>query len=174
MSSPFTTIEAFNDAINGPTEGAIYTFAQSPVINAIALIASAGLFIWFIVSTYSGHDSKSSSVDKSLEHLSTFFIVGFLSLMAAEYRQRPQATLTAKAIDAEQSIQYSQQQSTQQQFAQQRVSPPERLSAKATRQQSIAPLGLLGMLGIGANPLRQLGKRGRRKKRSPRGYSRRL
>ena len=60
MTSPFSTLEEFNAAIDGPTGGAIYTFAHTPAINAIALVASVGIFIWFIVATYSSnHDLPS-------------------------------------------------------------------------------------------------------------------
>ncbi|MGB5914829.1 MAG: hypothetical protein WBG63_08185, partial [Phormidesmis sp.] len=55
MSSPFITIEEFNSATDGPTEGAIYTFANSPAINAIALVVAVGVFIWFLVATCMTH-----------------------------------------------------------------------------------------------------------------------
>ena len=87
MSSPFSTIEEFNNVIDGPTEGAIYTFAGSPMINNIALVVAVGLFIWFIVKTYSPH-AKTSSLDKSMNSLSSFIIVGLLSLVAIAHRQQ--------------------------------------------------------------------------------------
>ena len=52
MSSPFKTIEEFNAAADGPTEGAIYTFAHTPIVNALALLVSVGIFVWFIIKTY--------------------------------------------------------------------------------------------------------------------------
>lgn len=85
MSSPFSTIEEFNSAADGPTEGAIYTFANTPIINNIALLVAVGLFVWFLIKTYStGH--KTSSVDKSLNHLSTLIVASGLSLVAASHR----------------------------------------------------------------------------------------
>ena len=64
MSSPFSTIEEFNNVLDGPTEGAIYTFANSPVINIIALLVAVGIFIWFMVATYTTHADPSSSMDQ--------------------------------------------------------------------------------------------------------------
>jgi len=87
MASPFSTLEEFNGAIDGPTGGAIYTFADKPAINNIALIVAAGLFIWFIVKTYSGnHDIP--VVDKTLNRLSSFIVAGLLSIMAADHIQQ--------------------------------------------------------------------------------------
>ncbi|MEO0396310.1 MAG: hypothetical protein ACFB14_21395 [Leptolyngbyaceae cyanobacterium] len=135
MTSPFSTLEEFNAAIDGPTGGAIYTFAHTPAINAIALVASVGIFIWFIVATYSSnHDLP--SVDKSINRLSSFIVIGLLSLVAADQLQHTHQN--------KQSAQAS-----------------SRL-AKSSRQ--AAPLALLGMTGIGL-PLRR-GKRRKRSYRS--------
>ncbi|MEM6451020.1 MAG: hypothetical protein AAF703_11960 [Cyanobacteria bacterium P01_D01_bin.105] len=121
MSSPFSTIEEFNGAMDGPTEGAIYTFAHSPAINMIALLVAVGIFVWFLVATYTTHpDDKPSAVDKSINHLSSFIIIGLLSLVAADYRQ------SARPEHGDRS-----------------VSQTAVHSARQT-----APLGLLGMVSI--------------------------
>ena len=121
MSSPFTTVEAFNSAADGPTEGAIYTFAQAPIFNYIALIVSVVLFVWFTVKTYSTHADAShvdgshtttSSASKSNNHLVPLFVIGLLSLSAANIKQlarfygedsktsrQPALTDTKKAIN---------------------------------------------------------------------------
>ena len=134
MSSPFSTMEEFNNAIDGPTEGAIYTFANTPAINAIALLVAVGLFIWFMFATYRSHPAM-PAVDKSLTHLSTLIVVGLLSLVAAAHR-----------ADHRQ------------------VTPAERAeTAPQTRLQAFGqvPLGLLGMVGIGLPARRKIKRRQR-------------
>lgn len=133
MSSPFSTIEEFNNAIDGPTEGAIYTFAQTPVINILALLVAVGLFIWFIVSTYKPH-SPTSTVDKSLNHLSALFVVGLLSLVAADHRQQARTERSEEA--------------------------PQASLSQSPRSQ--APWGLLGMVGIGLPTFRRTTSRRKR------------
>ncbi|WP_035986571.1 hypothetical protein [Leptolyngbya sp. KIOST-1] len=120
MSSPFSTFEEFEGAIDGPTEGAIYTFAHSPAINAIALLICVGLFIWFLVRTFSTH-YEVPAVDKSLSHLSAFIVAGLLSLAGAEYRQTTQPYQPTQA---------------------QTQTMPHRPGAKVA-------LGLLGMASVG-------------------------
>lgn len=122
MTSPFSTLEEFNAAIDGPTGGAIYTFANAPAINAIALIVSVGIFLWFIVATYSKHH-EFPSVDKSINRLSSFIVFGLLSLVAADQiQQNHQPRQSAQAA------------------------PKTRLVQSSKR---VAPLALLGMAGIG-------------------------
>jgi hypothetical protein len=149
MSSPFSTVQEFNGAVDGPTEGAIYTFAQTPAINTIALLLSVGLFIWFMTKTYHSQ-TKPSSVDKSLNQLSTFIVVGLLSVIAAEQRY-PAEAKRAAAQRVPHSAFYQQ-------------------VSKASSSQ--APLGLLGMVGAGAfhQLSGQTSKRGmaQRRKRSSR------
>ncbi len=120
MSSPFSTFEEFEGAIDGPTAGAIYTFANSPAINAIALIICVGIFLWFLVRTFSTH-YEVPAVDKSLSHLSAFIVAGLLSLAGVEYRQPIQPT---------QSVETQPQ-------------------AIAPRSGAKAALGLLGLAGVG-------------------------
>ena len=135
MTSPFSTLEEFNAAIDGPTGGAIYTFAHTPAINGIALVASVGIFVWFIVATYSSNHEL-PSVDKSSNRLSSFLVIGLLSLVAADQFQNGQPN----------------KQSAQE-------APKTRL-AKSSRR--AIPLALLGMTGIGL-PRRS---RSQRRKRS--------
>ncbi|MGB7084287.1 MAG: hypothetical protein WBD47_01945 [Phormidesmis sp.] len=140
MSSPFSTIEEFNNAIDGPTEGAIYTFANTPIVNTLALLAAVCLFVWFIVKAYSPHHHV-SSVDKSLNHLSTFIVVSMLSLVAADHRQVTPAERIAQR-DAQQER------------------PQSRL-AQVARQAPEGLMGLMGLASVGLSPLRK----GRAKKR---------
>ena len=134
MSSPFSTLEEFNGAIDGPTGGAIYTFANSPAINNIALIVAVGLFFWFIVKTYStSHDL--SAFDTSLNHLSSFIIAGLLSLVAADYHHPSHKEKVAQTTH-----------------------PPTselRLSQFSPRQHQ--SLGLLGMMALGVPALSRSG-----------------
>ena len=137
MTSPFSTLEEFNAAIYGPTGGAIYTFAHTPAINAIALVASVGIFIWFIVATYaSNHELP--SVDKPINRLSSFIVIGLLSLVAADQLQHTHQN--KQAAQAAQTTKL----------------------AKSSRQ--AIPLALLGMTGIGL-PLSR-GKRRKRSYRN--------
>ena len=99
MSSPFSTIEEFNSAMDGPTEGAIYTFADKPMLNNIALVVAAGLFIWFIIKTYATHTAhaKPSSIDKSLNRLSSFIVISLLSFVVADHRSTSRPEQTAQS-----------------------------------------------------------------------------
>lgn len=138
MSSPFSTLEEFNGAIDGPTGGAIYTFAGSPAINNIALIVAVGLFFWFIVKTYStSHDS--SSFDRSLNHLSTFIIAGLLSLVAVDYDQSSRS---------ERGTQARTQDTTE-----------VRVAQSASRRPSLGLLGMMGMMGVGLPALKRSDRR---------------
>ena len=134
MTSPFSTIEEFNAAADGPTGGAIYTFANTPIVNTLALLVAVGIFVWFIVATYSTHAAPpAAKLDKSLNHLSSFIVIGLLSLVAADYRQ-PAPTERAD------------------------MAPQARLSQASRR----APLGLLGMVGVGLPTFRRTTKRRKR------------
>jgi len=128
MSSPFSTIEEFNNAIDGPTEGAIYTFADKPMLNNIALLVAVGIFVWFIIKTYATHAARAepSGLDNSLNRLSSVIVIGLLSLVAADYRQasRPEQPAQRQQTGVLQS------------------------SRRA------APLGLLGMISMGLPPFR--------------------
>lgn len=95
-ASPFETIDEFNGVLDGPTEGAIYTFAHTPALNAIALVASVAIFIWFLIRTYATHHNV-PKMDKSLNSLSMLIVVGLLSLVSAEFRQPSRTVNTADA-----------------------------------------------------------------------------
>ncbi|MGB3671216.1 MAG: hypothetical protein WA984_13965 [Phormidesmis sp.] len=175
MSSPFITIEEFNSATDGPTEGAIYTFANSPAINAIALVVAVGVFIWFLVATCMTHaqppavnppvinppathppaidpsaidpsainpsainpsaidpsainpPATNNEVNKSIDRLSSFIVIGLLSLVAADYRQSARSRPTAQSVVS------------------------SSVAHKDLVHKTLAPLGtgLLGMVGIG-------------------------
>jgi len=140
MSSPFSTLEEFNGAIDGPTGGAIYTFAGSPAINAIALLVAVGIFFWFMVKTYSTAHHETSSVDRSMSQLSSFIVAGLLSLVAADQLQQPHIREQAH-----------------------RSAPRASLVSTARR----APLALLGMIGV-ALPARRTKRRRYRPTRSSR------
>lgn len=130
MSSPFDTYEEFEGAIDGPTAGAIYTFAHNPTINVIALLIGVGLFFWFLARTFKSHYDLPIA-DKALNHLSTFIVAGLLSLVGLEYRQSvpPNHQPTASQPEV--------------------VAPQP--SAKSA-------LGLLGLVGVGL-PARQRARR---------------
>ncbi|MGG6240425.1 hypothetical protein ACQ4N7_17510 [Nodosilinea sp. AN01ver1] len=134
MSSPFSTYEEFEGAIDGPTGGAIYTFANSPAINTILLLICVGLFIWFLIRTFKTH-YEVPAVDKSLNHLSAFIVAGLLSLAGAEYRQTPQPHQATEA---------------------QPQAMMQRPGAKSA-------LGLLGLAGVGL-PLRSRSTKASRRK----------
>ncbi|MEM9904656.1 MAG: hypothetical protein AAF921_06505 [Cyanobacteria bacterium P01_D01_bin.44] len=139
-ASPFTTLEEFNGAIDGPTGGAIYTFANTPAINNIALLVSVGLFIWFIARTYAPHHNL-PTVDRSLNSLAMFIVAGLFSLIVADYQHRPQTEHSA-----------------------QRSGTPSRLSHQSKR----VPLGLLGLTSLGMPTFRRAkNKRRWKAKRSP-------
>lgn len=151
MSSPFSTLEEFNSAIDGPTEGAIYTFANSPTINNIALLLAAVIFIWFIISTYITH-TKPSRADKSINHLSSLIVVGLLSLVTLNQWQpkQPPTTVQRRAQDT------SHNNSVQ-------ANAPKHIRSGSQQ----LPVGLLGMVGLGL-PFSRL--RNRRKSSSSSRY----
>ncbi len=120
MSSPFSTIEEFEGAIDGETAGAIYTFAANPGANAIALLICVGLFLWFMVSTFSTRYTP-SSMDKSISHLSVLLVAGMLTLLGME-QPRPGSPSDPAATASP-------------------VTPDHRSSP--------VPVGFLGMLGLG-------------------------
>lgn len=134
MSSPFSTFEEFEGAIDGPTGGAIYTFADSPAINTIALLICVGLFLWFLVRTFSTHYNV-PAVDKSLNHLSALIVAGLISLAGAEYRHGAQPHQPVEA-------------------------DPQ---AVTHRPGAKSALGLLGLVGVGL-PMRPQGSRASRRR----------
>lgn len=60
MSSPFSTYDEFYNA-----EGAIYTFADKPVLVGILTVVSALIFIYFLYTTFTikkGHSDAKSPI----------------------------------------------------------------------------------------------------------------
>ncbi|MEO0770218.1 MAG: hypothetical protein AAFY72_12445 [Cyanobacteria bacterium J06649_4] len=149
MSSPFSTLEEFNGAIDGPTEGAIYTFANAPAINIIALLVSVGIFLWFMVKTYThAPGEKSSSMDRSLNSLSSFIVIGLLSFVAAEQLQKPSASEQAHQVESRSGL------------------------ASAAKRAPLTPFGMIGgmmggMTGL-KRPSRRKSKYRHRQSRRPR------
>ncbi|NJL45526.1 MAG: hypothetical protein HC922_06890 [Leptolyngbyaceae cyanobacterium SM2_3_12] len=127
MSSPFSTIEEFEGAIDGPTGGAIFTFAHTPIVNTIALLIAVGLFIWFMVGTYATHHEL-PKVDRPLNHLSVWIVAGLLSLVGADYRAQHPATQAPAEATAPSA-----------------TAPPSRK----------VPAALLGLTGIGVPAFRR-------------------
>lgn len=142
MSSPFTTLEEFNGAISGPTKGAIYTFANSTVINHIALLLSVGIFVWFIVRTYATrhHIPK---IGRTLTHLSLFFVAGLLSSA---------------------SVMSSQQPTSRKQVTQAKIQHGISCSRKLNRTITV-PTGFTGMLGMISFPFSKRSSTRRRQRR---------
>ncbi|WP_017300006.1 hypothetical protein [Nodosilinea nodulosa] len=143
MSSPFSTYAEFEGAVDGPTGGAIYTFANSPAVNIIALLIGVGFLIWFIVRTFSTH-YEVPAVDRSLNHLSAFIVAGLLSLTGAAYQQTVQPNQPAEAMT----------------------------QAMTHRPGTPATLGLLGLLGVGLPGRQRRSKAGLNKRSRPRGLYR--
>lgn len=126
MSSPFSTFEELEGAIDGPTGGAIYTFAHMPAVNTIALLICVGLFLWFAVATFSTHYEE-SSLDRSINNLSVLILAGLLSLAGVEQSQTQRTNVTAQGSSQAPVMQHA---------------------AKA-------PVGLLGLMGLGGSALRR-------------------
>lgn len=82
-ASPFATAEEFAGAIDGPTGGAIYTFADRPAINGILIVVSALMFIYFLYSAF--HTKINDAPPKSLATLGALFLAGAVSLGSAVY-----------------------------------------------------------------------------------------
>ncbi|MEL6815408.1 MAG: hypothetical protein AAFP03_11410 [Cyanobacteria bacterium J06598_3] len=97
MASPFSTVEAFQQASDGPTQGAIYTFAHAPVINNIALLLAVLLFLWFLTRLIKKNRNP-TRFDKSLGHLSLVIVAGLLSLAGAN---RDLSTASKAALNSE-------------------------------------------------------------------------
>lgn len=95
--SPFSTLEEFNQAAAGPTEGAIYTFAQSPVIISIAIVVSALIFCWFIYTTFTVNHSSTEPETRSPVHYGVMIIAGLLSLAGGLYSSQRQPQQEARA-----------------------------------------------------------------------------
>lgn len=124
MSSPFSTFEEFEGAIDGSTGGAIYTFAHTPAVNAIVLLITVGLFFWFMVGTFATRYEE-SSLDRSINSLSVLILAGLLSLAGVEHSQTQRKNVTAQGSSQTPVLQHA---------------------AKT-------PVGLLGLMGLGGSAL---------------------
>jgi hypothetical protein len=82
MSSPFKTLEEFQQAKDGPTEGAIYTFATNPSLITIALLLSVLLLFWFIYASYATRTDKPAA---NPVNLSLLIVAGLASLFSSFY-----------------------------------------------------------------------------------------
>ncbi|MBE9080428.1 hypothetical protein IQ241_24605 [Romeria aff. gracilis LEGE 07310] len=94
--SPFSTLDEFNNAAEGPTEGAIYTFAQSPAIIGIAIIVSALVFCWFIYTTFTINRNNTDEAGGPV-HYSVVILAGLLSLAGGLYASQSQPQREARS-----------------------------------------------------------------------------
>lgn len=82
-ASPFQTWEEFEGAIDGPTGGAIYTFADRPALIGIMIVVAALAFLYFIYASFSISGGKSTA--KSPPVLAMLIVAGAASAMASLY-----------------------------------------------------------------------------------------
>lgn len=82
-ASPFQTWEEFEGAIEGPTGGAIYTFADRPALIGIMVVVAALVFLYFIYASF--HISSGQSTAKSPTVLGMLLVAGAASAMASLY-----------------------------------------------------------------------------------------
>ena len=82
-ASPFKTWEEFEGAIEGPTGGAIYTFADRPALIAIMIVVAALVFLYFIYASFNIKGGESSA--KSPTVLGMLLLAGTASAMASLY-----------------------------------------------------------------------------------------
>lgn len=82
-ASPFQSWEEFEGAIDGPTGGAIYTFADRPVLIGIMLVVAALIFLYFLYASF--HISGGESTAKSPSTLGLLLVAGAASAMASLY-----------------------------------------------------------------------------------------
>lgn len=88
MSSPFKTFQEFSEA-----EGAIYSFANSPLMIAFFVIASSLVFIYFIYAAFA--IKKGQSTAKSPFLLPLLIATGTLSLGSLLYPTPPPTRSTS-------------------------------------------------------------------------------
>jgi len=82
-ASPFKTGEEFAGALDGPTGGAIYTFADRPALIGIMVVLSALIFLYFIYASFNVKAGESTA--KSPEVLGVLLLVGAASAMMSLY-----------------------------------------------------------------------------------------
>lgn len=81
MSSPFQTIEEFKQAADGPTEGAIYTFANNPGVIGVALLVAVLPLLWFIYASYTIKPDRPET--HTSVNLSVLIVAGLVSLFGS-------------------------------------------------------------------------------------------
>ena len=82
-ASPFKTWEEFEGTIDGPTGGAIYTFADHPALIGIMVVVAALVFLYFLYAAF--HISSGESSAKSPPMLGLLLVAGAASAMASLY-----------------------------------------------------------------------------------------
>ena len=120
-ASPFKTWEEFEGAVDGPTGGAIYTFADRPALIGIMVVVAALVFVYFIYASF--HISGGKSSAKSPPMLGMLLVAGAASAMTALYEG------------------FTERESVQQASRSGEVSQPVKQSRKL-------PLAMLGMTGL--------------------------
>jgi len=93
MSSPFQTLDEFKQAADGPTEGAIYTFANNPGIIGIALLVSVLPLLWFIYASYTIKPDRPET--HTSVNLSVLIVAGLVSLFGSLNHSDSQAAREA-------------------------------------------------------------------------------
>ncbi|MEM6522124.1 MAG: hypothetical protein AAF722_22665 [Cyanobacteria bacterium P01_C01_bin.70] len=82
-ASPFQTWEEFEGAVDGPTGGAIYTFADRPALIGIMVVVAALVFLYFLYAAF--HISSGESTAKPPSALGLLLVAGAASAMTALY-----------------------------------------------------------------------------------------
>lgn len=82
-ASPFSTAEEFQGAIDGPTGGAIYTFADRPALIGIMVFLSALIFLYFLYVSFNIKEGHSTA--KAPHVLAALLLVGAASAMTSLY-----------------------------------------------------------------------------------------
>lgn len=134
MSSPFQTLEEFQQATDGPTGGAIYTFANAPALIGIAIVLSVLLLFWFIYASYTTKAEKSETSNPL--HLSVLIVAGLVSLAGSLYPTNSNPAEVAARRD---------------------------VKTTASSNHRHTPLTLLGLAGLATLPTHRRLKRPRRK-----------
>lgn len=123
-ASPFQGWEAFEGAIEGPTAGAIYTFADRPVLIGIMIVVAALIFLYFIYASF--HISSGRSTPKSPPVLGLLLVAGAASAMTSLYEgvmEREAGRQTARSV-------------------------PSQVAAPTARKMPLAMFGLTGVVGL--------------------------
>lgn len=122
-ASPFGTWEEFEGAIDGPTGGAIYTFADRPALIGVMVFVAALIFLYFLYVAFNVKNGHSTA--KSPQVLAILMLVGATSAMTSLY-ENVRSNDTRRVSDR-----YEVGQLTQ-----------------SSRSESAALLGMIGMAGV--------------------------